>query len=546
VTTSPSATTVLCGAARGQRRDLAMSSLLIVGHQLSEAAVPVVVGVVIDLAVSTGDAGALARWLTVVVGVFVVLAACGYGGYWLAARTERRAGHGIRLDVAARVLDPSGGAPGRSGELVSLAGSDADRAGTVCEAVAVTVAALAALGGGTVVLLDASPLLALVVLAGVPIVLVASRLLARPLVGRAEAEQATLAAVTGVATDLVTGLRVVKGIGAERAAANAYRRASRAALRARLSTVRLEGGYDGATAAISGLFLVVVVWFGGRLALAGTITVGDLVAAVGLAQFLIGPLEQLTAVGPILAGALGAARRVAAVLAAPPAVHAGTARLPADIAGALHFRHGEMELDVAAGEHVGVVAVDGTDTTVLLDVLARDIDPDGALTLDGHDLRGIDLDETRAAVLVARHDAVLFEGTVADNSGSSPLVLAAATADEVVDTLPGGLDTELTERGRTLSGGQRQRLVLARALAVDAPVLVLHDPTTAVDAATEHRIAAGIATVRAGRSMLLFTSSPALLARCHRVALVTGGAVAAQGTHADLVADPRYRAAVLS
>ncbi|MCX6467600.1 MAG: ABC transporter ATP-binding protein [Pseudonocardiales bacterium] len=531
---------VLRGAARGQRRDVVAASLLVAAHQLSEAAVPVVVGVVIDLAVSTGDAAALLRWLAAVAGVFVVLATSAYFGYWLLVRAEKRAAHAIRLDVAGRVLHPAGGAPCRSGELVSLAGSDADRAGLVCAAVVVAIAALSALAGGAVVLISASVLLGLVVLAGVPLVLVASRLLARPLVGRAEAEQATLAAATGVATDVVTGLRVIKGIGAERAAGETYRLASRRALAARLAAVRFEGGYTAATGVITGLFLVVVAWVGGRLALDGTISVGELVAGVGLAQFLIGPLERLTAVGPLLAGARGSAQRVAALLAAPPAVHAGAGTLPADPPGALRVR----DLDVAAGEHVGVVALSPADAAALVDVLARDVD--GAPVLDGTDLAGVDLEEARRAVLVARHDATLFEGTVAANTGTDPAALAAAAADEVIDALPGGLDAELTERGRTLSGGQRQRLVLARALAADAPVLVLHDPTTAVDAATEHRIADGVARLRAGRTTLLVTTSPALLARCGRVLLVQDGAVVATGTHADLVADERYRAAVLS
>ena len=376
-------------------------------------------------------------------------------------------------------------------------------------------------------LLGASVLLGLVVLAGVPLVLLASRVLARPLVGRAEAEQATLAAATGVATDIVTGLRVVKGIGAEGAADESYVRASRTALAARLAAVRSEGGYTAATGAITGLFLVVVAWVGGRLALDGAIGVGELVSGVGLAQFLIGPLERLTEVGPMLAGARGSARRVAELLAAPPTVRGGSGALPPDPPGALR-----------AGP------VDAADAAALLDLLARDVD--GTVLLDGTDLRGVELDEARRAVLVARHDAALFEAVVRDATGADAAVLAAAGADEVLDALPGGLDAELGERGRTLSGGQRQRLVLARALAQRAPVLVLHDPTTAVDAATEHRIAAGLAALRAGRTTLLVTSSPALLAGCRRVLLVVDGEVAAQGTHAELVADPRYRAAVLA
>ncbi len=540
MTLTPTPGTVLRGAARGQRRDLVLSSLLVAAHQMSEAAVPVVVGVVIDLAVSTGDASALVLWLAVVAGVFVVLATSAYFGYWLAVRTQKRAAHRVRLDIAERVLDPAGGAPGRSGELVSLAGSDADRTGDVCRAIGMAAGALAALAGGAVVLLSTSLALGVVVLAGVPLVLLASRVLSRPLVGRAEAEQATLATATGVATDIVTGLRVVKGIGAEDAADESYRRASRSALRARLAATRFEGIYTGATGVLTGLLLEVVAWVGGRLALDGTITVGELVAAVGLAQLLIGPLEWLAAAGPVLAGAHGSAQRVAALLGASHAVTAGEARLPADPPGAVTVG----DLRIAAGEHVGVVTLAAADAAALLDVRARDVD--GPAGLDGTDLREVDLDEVRRAVLVARHDASLFEGTVAENTGTDPAALAAACADEVVDTLPGGLDAELGERGRTLSGGQRQRLALARALAAGTPVLVLHDPTTAVDAATEFRIAAGVTELRAGRTTVIVTSSPALLARCGRVVVVKDGAVIAAGIHADLVSDARYRAAVLA
>jgi putative ABC transport system ATP-binding protein len=536
---------VLRRAAAASPRELAVAAFLVSVHQLAEAAVPVTVGWVIDLAVVSRDSGALLRWLAVVVAVFLVLASSAFVGYWLAARTERMAAHRVRMDVAERVLHPAGGAPGRSGELVSTAGSDADRAGQVCRAIWGGTAALAALAGGAVVLLDASVVLGLVVLGGVPLVLLSSRLLARPLVGRAEAEQQALAAATAVATDVVSGLRVIKGIGAEQAAAESYRAASRGALRARLAAARLEGGYLGATNVITGLFLVVVAWVGGRLALEGSISIGELVAGVGLAQFLIGPLERLTELGPILAGARGSARRVATLLAAPPAVVEGTGTLHAQPAGALRVRLPDgLAVDVAAGEHVGVVAVQPADAAALLDALARDTD--APLYLDGTDLREVGLDEARRAVLVARHEATLFEGTVADNTGRDPEPLAAAAADEVLETLPHGLDSEVAERGRTLSGGQRQRIALARALAAHPPVLVLHDPTTAVDAATEHRIATGVSRLRAGHTTVVLASSPALLARCDRVLLVDGGAVVASGSHAELVADERYRQAVLA
>ena len=322
MTESVGATGVLRATVRGQRRGVVGSALLAVGHQLSEAAVPVVVGVVLDRAVGTGDGSALVLWLAVVAGVFVVLASCGAVGYWLMDRARLRAGRDVRVRVAARVLDPAGGAPGRPGEQVGLASSDADRTGLIVTAYARTASALAALVAGSAVLFSASPVLALAVLTGVPVVLVASRLLARPLVGRAEREQSTLATATAAATDLVTGLRVLKGIGAEPAAAAGYARASQTALRARLAAVTVEGGFLSATTALTGLLLVVVAWVAGRLALAGTISIGELVAAVGLAQFLIEPLEGLTRLGPLIAGARGAAGRVATFLGAPPAVDA--------------------------------------------------------------------------------------------------------------------------------------------------------------------------------------------------------------------------------
>ena len=544
---SPNFRGLLRETVRRHRRGVAGSTILAAGHQLSEAAVPVVVGVALDRAVGTGNGSALALWLAVVVGVFVVLASCGAVGYWLMDRARLRTARDLRVRVAVRVLDPVGGAPGRPGELVGLASSDANRAAQIVAAYTQTASAAAALAAGGAVLFAASPVLAIAVFGGIPVVLVVSRLFARPLAGKAEVEQAALATATGAATDLVTGLRVIKGIGAEQAAAAAYKEASRRALRARLSAARSEGGYLGGTTAATGLFLVVVAWLGGRLALAGAISIGELVAAVGLAQFMLEPLERLTRLGPLVAGARGAAIRVARLLTAPPAVHPGDDRLDGSV-GRLQIQHDGLAIDLAAGEHLGLVITDPSRAASLLDVLGREVEPDGTVALDGTDLRAVSLDDARRALLVARHDAVLFEGTLRENIGDGEIegALAASAADEVVDVMPDGFDTEIGERGRTLSGGQRQRVALARALAAEPPVLVLHDPTTAIDAATEDRVAAGLRHYRAGRSTLLVTSSPALLARCDRVLLVIDGTVAAEGTHHTLVRDPHYRSAVLA
>ncbi len=123
--------------------------------------------------------------------------------------------------------------------------------------------------------------------------------------------------------------------------------------------------------------------------------------------------------------------------------------------------------------------------------------------------------------------------------------MAAARADQVAEALPDGAETAVTEQGRSLSGGQRQRVALARALATGAPVLVLHDPTTAVDAVTEAEIADGLRSLRAGRTTLLLTTSPALLAVTDRVVLLDADGAITAGAHAALLDDDRYREVVL-
>jgi putative ABC transport system ATP-binding protein len=209
---------------------------------------------------------------------------------------------------------------------------------------------------------------------------------------------------------------------------------------------------------------------------------------------------------------------------------------------------------VEPGEHVGVVCADPADAAALLDCLGREAEPAaGGVELDGVPVAAIEPAALRALVLVAAHDADLFSGTLDENVAAAAATpdaveraIVASGTDEVVASLPDGRGTVLAERGRTVSGGQRQRIALARALAADAPVLVLHEPTTAVDAVTEARIAEGLRDLRKGRTTVLVTTSPALLAATDRVVLVAGGRVAGEGGHADLLHDDAYRAAVLA
>lgn len=537
-------------------------TLLLMTHQVAEALVPVVVGVVIDRAVATGETDALLWSLALLALLFVVLSNAFRIGYAIISRAGFAAEHELRVRLAQRVLDPAGGATAGSmpGELLSIATSDAKRVGTIAHVVAFGAAAVAAIAVAAVVLLRISLPLGLLVVLGLPPLLVVVNRMARPLVRRAGEQQERAAQVSGLATDLVSGLRVLQGIGAQEAAVERYRRSSRDALEATLRAARMEAAFDGAMKVFTGAFLVLVALVAGRLAAAGRISIGELIAAVGLTQFLVGPLEMLTWVGAEFARARASAARIAAVLSRPAAVVGGT-RAPASPRGELRLRDisheavRDLTLEVRPGEFVTILARDPDDARALLACLARDADPDaGTIEVDGAPYDALELVQLRRTVLVAPHDAELFGTTLAQtlaapasSAAALAAALAATTADEVVATLPDGLDSSMTEGGRSLSGGQRQRIALARAVLAEPAVLVLHDPTTAVDAATEARIASGLRRVREGRTTIVLTSSPALLAISDRVIVIEQGAVAAAGSHSELLRRiDGYREAVLA
>ncbi|GAA4800959.1 ABC transporter ATP-binding protein [Actinomycetospora chlora] len=551
-TTPPTAAAVLRGSVRDQRGPVASAALLFAGHQGCEALVPVLVGVVVDRAVATGDPVALLGWLAVLGLDFLVLSSCYRWGARRAWLGDVRADQRLRLLLADRLLDPRGGAEaGRlPGELANVAVADAKRVGILNFALPLGLAALTAMLVAAVALLRTSVPLGLLILLGTPPLLLVVHLLGLPLQRRSGPEQERAARASGVAADLVDGVRVLKGLGAVPAAVARYRGASREALGATLGATRVQAGYQGAVLAANGLFLALVALVGGRLAADGALSIGGLVAAVGLAQFLITPLQMLGWVNGRIAQGRASAARIAAVLATGPAVADGDPDVPAPPARpalALHdLHHGTLrglDLDVGAGETVGVVSADPADAAALVACLAREVDPErGTITVGGGPLARHPPRVARASVLVAAHGAELFSGSLHENVAAAArdpapvgAAMAAARADQVAEVLPDGAATVLTEQGRSLSGGQRQRVALARALAADAPVLVLHDPTTAVDAVTEVLIADGLAALRADRTTLVLATSPALLAVTDRVVLVVDGRVAAVGTHAELM-----------
>lgn len=536
-------------------------------HQVCEALVPVVIGVVIDRAIEPGDAAALAAGLAALAALFLVLAVAWRFGRLAGARAAEAAGFELRHGLVHRVLDPRGmDRTRRPGELVAIAGGDVDRTVRVVWVLGGAVARAAAVVTVAVSLLMVSVPLGVAVLVATPVLLVGLHLVAGPLERRSDAEQESIAHAGAVAGDLLTGLRTLKGLGAEQAAVHRFEMANQQSWRHARRAADLVGAYVGVSSALSAVFLGGLAWFAGTLAIDGLITVGELVAALGLAQFVQWPMSGLAFVGAELATARASANRVAQLQHTPPVWDRLTDPEPGtgtdlEVRGLRGASFGPIDLAVPSGAMVAVFVDEPEPATELVDVLARRIPAAGGMMLiGGAAVTGPDRVESSAGgttptitemrVVAPPHHGAILSGTIADNvlpgaPPDDPRLAAAARAaafDDVLDEADGGWSARVGERGLTLSGGQRQRLALARALAADAGILVLHEPTSAVDSVTEIGIATGLREIRRSGATVLVTSSPALLAAADQVLVLRDGRVVDAGRHHDLVArSDRYR-----
>jgi putative ABC transport system ATP-binding protein len=499
----------------GARRYTVPAAALSVTHQLGEALVPVLMGVAIERAVSTGDVAQLVLWVALLAADFALLSFSWRFGSRLAELGTLVVQHQLRSMVSAHLLTraPSRGASAAPGVALSLATSDVSRLSSAVAIGVYPVGQLAAVVfGGTVLLVISWPL-GLAVLLGAPVVLWLTDRTGGSLRRRSGDEQEA-AAAAGEAADLMSGYRVLKGVHAEAEAGRRYRRASGVALESTLRARRAEGLFVGTMDLTTGLFVTAITVAAGILAVRGSIGIVELVTVVGLTQFLLEPLQSLARnAGTLWASANASATRLLELLREEPAQGVDVAA-PAGAESLL----AELAQDVPGGELVAV-AVDARTARAVLDAI-----------------RG-----ARADALVVPHEAHLFAGTVRENvalpgadADRVAAALDAAGCGELAEILPDGWDTPVGEGGASLSGGQRQRVALARALATDAPLLVLHDPTTAVDAVTEAAIADGLRRMRAGLRTVIFTRSPALLQVADRVVehrVVEHAAHAAAGEH---------------
>ncbi|MEU4192644.1 ABC transporter ATP-binding protein [Kribbella sp. NPDC026611] len=449
-----------------------------------------------------------------------------------------------------------------AGEVVTVSSSDVEKIGWFVEVLGRFAAALLTCFAVVIGLLFYEPQLGLVVAIAVPVLAFSIVPLMGPAERRADVQRAKGGRATELAADTVAGLRVLRGIGGEQLFLDRYRAASQDYRSSAVRSARMWSLIAALQVLLFGLFLVLIVWMGVRMVTSGRITVGELVTTYGFVTFLLVPLQTFEETASAFIFSKVSARRAARVLAlrrTDGTKGTGEAQLPeGDLLDPVSGLH------VAAGSFTAVVTGDPDAGGLLADRLGghspTSTDDVASVLLDGVALDDLPLDSARTVVLVQDKDPVLLSGTVRDlfdvpasGAVSPETALDAAQCADILDvlrqTLPAGqtdaMQAMLTERGRSLSGGQRQRVALARSLYVDPQVLVLDEPTSAVDAHTEARIADSLRLLRAGRTTVVFTSSPLMLDRAEQVVFVPQGRVAAIGTHHELLHNnPQYRAVV--
>jgi ABC-type multidrug transport system fused ATPase/permease subunit len=549
-----SPTHYLLWLARQQWRTLSVGVTFGILWMGSQALMPAVLGQAID-AVTARDQATLTFWGAVLLGLGAATAAAGLARHRCAVHNFLSGAYRT-VQVTIRATNRLGATlPKRlaSGDVVAIGTADISHIGNALDITARGVGAVVAIATVSVLLLSTSVSLGLVVLIGVPVMTAVVATLIRPLHRRQHAYREQQGALTTRASDIVAGLRVLRGVGGEPEFSGRYRVESQQLRATGIRVARVESLLDAAQVLLPGILIVLVTWLGARSALAGEISAGQLVAFYGYAMFLMRPLRTLTEWVHKATRAHVAAQRVIRLLSLDPELldPAEPARPPDPYA---ELADPDSGLRVAPGELTAIAAADPADANAIADRLGRYTD--GQVTLDGVPLSQLDLATVRQLILVAEHDARLFSGRLRatldvrgsrDNGGDEGIVhaLRMASALDILDQLPDGLDAPVVERGREFSGGQQQRLRLARALLVDPPILVLVEPTSAVDAHTEARIAETLGRARRGRTTVVCSTSPLVLDRADRVAFVADGRVCATGGHRDLLdTEPRYAAVV--
>jgi ABC-type multidrug transport system fused ATPase/permease subunit len=415
------------------------------------------------------------------------------------------------------------------------------------------------------VMIVLDPWLALVSLAPMPFVIWISFRYGRRNRPASQEVQQRIAELTAEAEENIGGVRVVKAFAQEDRQLRRFDRATKRVFEQSMVSTRLRAFYSPFIGFLPQLGLAALLFVGGKQVIDGQLSEGDFVAFYGYVLLLTGPMRMLgmalgmaqraVASGERVFQLLDRAPRLTALPDAPP-LPAGGGRVELRDVTFAYDGHEPVlrgiDLDVEPGQTVAIVGPTGSGKTSLVMLIPRLYDVDeGAVLVDGADVRSVDPASLRREVAVVSDDAFLFSASLRDNiayarpEASDDEVVASAVRaglEGLLDDLPDGLDTLVGERGLTLSGGQRQRVAIARALLAEPRILILDDATSSVDATTESLIKSALTEVMEGRTTFVIAHRLSTIALADEVVVLEDGQVAARGTHQELLEDsPLYR-----
>ncbi|NDE54267.1 MAG: ABC transporter ATP-binding protein [Actinobacteria bacterium] len=456
-------------------------------------------------------------------------------GSWISAATR------LQQLVARKAVDLGADLPRlvSTGEVSAINSNDVERVARVYDLIPRLSGAIISFIFVSVLLISSSPTLGLLVVIGVPLLGLAIGPIIKPLQARESAQREKLSQSSGLAADTVAGLRILRGIGGEETFLARFRGASQEVRAAAVRTAKMRALLDGLQVILPGTLVVGVIWIGGNLVSQGDLRVGELLAFYGYSAFLMIPLQILTESAQRLTSGTVAARRVMRLLTVENLQEWGLQEFPEDFTVITDATSG---IKVKRGQFLGVVCDNSLDADELVDRLGGYINS-GDVAADNVAFSNFQRSSLRTKIYAQEKEPAILSGTIESlfkvpNSGRLSISdsIDAASAADILDSLDGdGYSAEVVERGRTLSGGQRQRLALARTLFVDAPIVILDDPTSAVDAHTEARIAHRLKSVRGGQTTVVVSNSPLVLDHSDEVALIVEGKVVATGNHFELL-----------
>lgn len=561
---------LLVATLKAQRRGLVIGVLIGLLWSLGKVAVPQLTRLGIDRGIE--EDGSLWFWSGLIAAAGVLVGLMTAFRRWFAFKESRWTETRLRERLFDHILSLHVGYHDRAqtGQLMSRASSDLNQIQAFVVMIPLTLSNLAMIGAVVVVLLAMDPLLAVVALAPLPFVNYTARRFSRRIHAAVLAVQAEQAQLATVVEESVSGVRVVKGFGAEGVQQEKLRTEADDIRGVSMQAARIRSRFLPAIDLLPSLGLIAVLGIGGHRVLDGQLSIGELVAFNAYVVLLIIPLRMMGMTVAFAQRAAVALMRVHEVLSTVPEVVDPVEpcslpdAAPGTAVGAIRFRDvrfgydpdqpvlAGFDLDLAPGESVALVGGTGSGKSTVARLLLRFYDVQGgSVSLDGIDVRDLDLHDLRRSVGVVFEDTLLFHDTVsaniafADPDASPERIERAARlagAHDFVCQLPEGYHTLLGERGFSLSGGQRQRIAIARAILADPRVLVLDDATSAVDPSKEHEIREAMATVMAGRTTIVIAHRPGTIALADRVVLLGDGRSLATGTHELLLATvPRYR-----